>query len=178
MCATIKKLDPETAYELQVSAWRNKNGPAGQEELVGPVSATLHFTTQTNRKCIQHRQCAEIAQLFCHLPDAWSTWKIEFLNLHWTDCLVNGTCVTGECQVSLDQPFGFECMCHSGHYGPRCEHYNPCVLSPCLNGATCVNQTDGTFHCNCAEGFEGHLCSSIPGCPLPCLNNGSCSLYN
>lgn len=32
-----------------------------------------------------------------------------------------------------------------------------CILNPCLNGATCINE-NGTFICLCPAGFEGKLC--------------------
>lgn len=96
------------------------------------------------------------------------------------ECLLNGTCETGECQISFEPP-GYECFCHSGNYGRRCEMYNPCVLSPCQNGATCRNYSNNTFDCSCPEGFDGIHCS-IPVGPAclhqePCLNNGTCSTY-
>jgi Notch-like protein len=96
------------------------------------------------------------------------------------DCSLEGTCVTGECQISFEAP-GFECLCHSGNYGPRCELYNPCVLTPCQNGATCRNFTDSTYECQCPEGFDGENCVVPIGPPClheePCLNNGTCAKY-
>lgn len=128
-------------------------------------------------------------------PAASSKWPAHILQLcaRWlginidffqqfdfliTECLVEGTCVTGECQISFEPP-GFECMCHSGNYGRRCELYNPCVLSPCQNGATCRNHSNSTYDCLCPEGYDGGDCTVQvgPAClhQEPCLNKGTCS---
>lgn len=98
----------------------------------------------------------------------------------YVDCLLEGTCVTGECQILFEPP-GFECLCHSGNYGRHCELYDPCVLTPCQNGATCRNFVNGTYECQCLEGFEGENCI-VPVGPAclheePCLNNGTCSKW-
>ncbi len=59
ICSHLKKLEPEAAYKVQVSAWHRKPGGitgrqsdphSNEEESEGPFSAKLHFTTQTNRK--------------------------------------------------------------------------------------------------------------------------------
>lgn len=59
ICSHLKKLEPEAAYKVQVSAWHRKPGGitgrqsdphSKEEESEGPFSAKLHFTTQTNRK--------------------------------------------------------------------------------------------------------------------------------
>ena len=34
-----------------------------------------------------------------------------------------------------------------------------CSSSPCLNGATCVNEANG-FSCTCANGFTGDTCQT------------------
>jgi hypothetical protein len=34
---------------------------------------------------------------------------------------------------------------------------NECDNSPCQNGGTCLN-SDGSYICNCTEGWEGHEC--------------------
>ena len=47
ICANLKQLEAETAYQVHISAWKNSGG---DDEIAGPPSAKLHFTTQTNRK--------------------------------------------------------------------------------------------------------------------------------
>lgn len=48
VCSSLKHLESEAAYKLQVSACREAGAKCDQS--VGPASAILHFTTQTNRK--------------------------------------------------------------------------------------------------------------------------------
>ena len=41
---------------------------------------------------------------------------------------------------------------------------NPCHSEPCLNGATCVsdsNNNSENFTCICAPGFQGPLCEGL-----------------
>lgn len=50
-----------------------------------------------------------------------------------------------------------------------------CMSSPCLNGATCINNGD-LYSCVCREGFEGPRCQrDINECSSqPCYNGGRC----
>jgi hypothetical protein len=34
---------------------------------------------------------------------------------------------------------------------------NPCASQPCLNGGQCT-PTDSSYQCQCAPGFDGHIC--------------------
>jgi hypothetical protein len=63
--------------------------------------------------------------------------------------------------------------------GARMETYcigeppDPCDPDPCENG-TCVDEGDGTFTCDCEEGWTGELCDTeVPCEPNPCVN-GTC----
>lgn len=47
VCSSLKQLESEAAYKLQVLAC---GGDAECGDSLGPASAILHFTTQTNRK--------------------------------------------------------------------------------------------------------------------------------
>jgi hypothetical protein len=47
VCSSLKQLESEAAYKLQVLAC---GGDAECGDSLGPASAVLHFTTQTNRK--------------------------------------------------------------------------------------------------------------------------------
>jgi len=52
---------------------------------------------------------------------------------------------------------------------------NPCLSSPCQNGAVCMPQ-NVSFVCQCAAGFDGILCANgMDECASnPCQNGGSC----
>lgn len=49
VCSSLKQLESEAAYKLQVLACGG-NATAECGDSIGPASAILHFTTQTNRK--------------------------------------------------------------------------------------------------------------------------------
>lgn len=53
----------------------------------------------------------------------------------------------------------FACSCELGFTGHLCdEDIDECIVSsPCRNGATCVN-TNGSYTCTCAKGYEGKDC--------------------
>ena len=50
--------------------------------------------------------------------------------------------------------------------------------APCQNGATCTNDGEGGYHCQCVPGWEGTDCDmEVDECaPGPCLNGGSCNV--
>lgn len=83
-------------------------------------------------------------------------------------CLNDGTC----------NQETFVCDCTLSFTGSMCEtEISPCeTLTPCQNGATCVDQLNG-FTCTCAPGFSGEKCDEVvPACSSePCLNGATCS---
>ncbi|XP_030835681.1 cadherin-23 isoform X4 [Strongylocentrotus purpuratus] len=85
-------------------------------------------------------------------------------------CFNGGACV--------EQGGGFICNCPIAWVGFQCQTENPCLpVNPCLNGATCLGDNDGTFQCLCVNGYTGFLCN-IPPDPcnsFPCSNGGACS---
>ncbi|CAL1535045.1 unnamed protein product [Lymnaea stagnalis] len=68
------------------------------------------------------------------------------------------------------------CKCPDNWQGAFCQNdVNECLLgSPCKNGATCRN-TNGSFECDCADGFKGRYCDSQNFCASrPCSTHGVC----
>lgn len=61
---------------------------------------------------------------------------------------------------------------------PRIDDADPCSRqgSPCNEGATCLNLSNGNYRCLCPLGYHGDHCqeSSNPCAPNPCLNQGKC----
>ncbi|XP_031570608.1 neurogenic locus Notch protein-like, partial [Actinia tenebrosa] len=50
------------------------------------------------------------------------------------------------------------CECKAGFTGNLCDQeIKPCDSTPCLNGATCINNAD-QFGCTCSAGFTGQVC--------------------
>ncbi|PIK42628.1 hypothetical protein BSL78_20508 [Apostichopus japonicus] len=51
-----------------------------------------------------------------------------------------------------------------------------CSANPCKNSAACVNGPDGSFQCQCLDGFGGDVCNvTLTGCDgMTCNNGGTC----
>lgn len=91
---------------------------------------------------------------------------------------------------STSHDFFCECPPEFGKNSKTCSHrtIDPCIVSPCLNNATCISTSDflnqsgkkvlvySHFTCKCPKGFTGEYCEEkITSCsPNPCLNKGSC----
>uniref|UniRef100_A0AAY4DVP4 Neurogenic locus notch homolog protein 1 n=1 Tax=Denticeps clupeoides TaxID=299321 RepID=A0AAY4DVP4_9TELE len=70
--------------------------------------------------------------------------------------------------------------CTEAYLGTRCQHNNPCYVSPCRNGGVChVSDRGNRFesYCACRPGYTDKLCLTRmeSGClSSPCHNGGSC----
>uniref|UniRef100_A0A1I8FHT9 Delta-like protein n=1 Tax=Macrostomum lignano TaxID=282301 RepID=A0A1I8FHT9_9PLAT len=105
---------------------------------------------------------------------------------HWFTCYTNfyrQDCNT-YCVAQNDDVNGhYTCdsngrrVCMIGWTGADCTQPDPCIPSPCLNGATCSN-VGGVASCSCPSGFTGSRCETdIDECKAvdsPCLNNATC----
>lgn len=73
------------------------------------------------------------------------------------------------------------CECGPRHVGELCQHPNPCLRQPCVNGKCQPDVRNGTveFKCQCPIGFTASLCE-VPvksACQInPCQNHGTCQL--
>ncbi|XP_059353369.1 protein jagged-1-like isoform X1 [Daphnia carinata] len=89
-------------------------------------------------------------------------------------CRHNGTCV--------DMVADFVCRCVDGWKGRTCSNRNQHCQNgenPCLNGATCVDDSDpeAGFTCRCTSGWRGsvcHLAEHMPCDANPCRNGATC----
>ncbi|KAK0137387.1 Protein jagged-1b [Merluccius polli] len=69
-------------------------------------------------------------------------------------CQNGGTCANTE-------PNEYQCECQDGFRGRNCDIVeHACLLSPCKNGATCVEDPTG-FSCVCTDGWTGHTCANV-----------------
>ena len=73
-----------------------------------------------------------------------------------TDCNID--CNNGVCIIQNGKP---QCVCYQGFSGANCEQSgDPCVGSPCMNGATCQPTADNSdFICQCTENWSGKRCN-------------------
>ncbi len=82
---------------------------------------------------------------------------------------------------SRDIVTSYECECLERFYGDRCESYNPCSTSPCLNLAACVPMTNETYTCECTyPSISGSNCQIYDFCTEMdlCLNEANCSIVD
>nr|XP_039274602.1 fibrillin-2-like isoform X1 [Styela clava] len=97
------------------------------------------------------------------------------------------TCNKKICCATIGQGWGIPCEecparagnCSRGRMPPHCEDINECQMIPglCKDGE-CVN-TDGSFRCECADGYvynnKLHKCEDIDECLEGYCENGECS---
>nr|XP_061797518.1 protein jagged-1-like [Nerophis lumbriciformis] len=84
-------------------------------------------------------------------------------------CKNGGTCTNTE-------PNEYQCDCQEGFLGRNCDIVeHACLSSPCMNGATCVEDSTG-FSCSCAEGWTGKTCAdAVKQCDRsPCGQGSTC----
>ncbi|KAL9961807.1 hypothetical protein ACROYT_G030829 [Oculina patagonica] len=87
-----------------------------------------------------------------------------------TGCLNRGSCLYDEKKQT------FSCLCTPPWTGEKCEIDMKCSSSPCQNGATCNDHSNG-FSCSCVAGFEGRHCENdVNECSSsPCKNGATCN---
>ncbi|NP_001266228.1 neurogenic locus notch homolog precursor [Amphimedon queenslandica] len=133
--------------------------------------------------CVNGGMCnntSDFTDYTCSCPPSYSGKNCQ----NYTDpcdgfeCLNGGVCDSS--QLSDDgSTYATSCNCSAGFEGERCERdIDECTrFSPCLHGATCINQYDG-YQCSCAPGYNGTRCeNNINDCsPVnPCQNGGKCT---
>ena len=93
-----------------------------------------------------------------------------------------------------------ECLCHNGYTGAQCtqQQWQPCNVSHCYNGGTCVYNPAMPVlvpNCRCVNGYSGINCQSPtepsaltqqptailthhhdPCFPNPCAHSGLCTI--
>ncbi|XP_035478543.2 protein jagged-1b [Scophthalmus maximus] len=78
---------------------------------------------------------------------------LNFCGTH-LPCKNGGTCTNTE-------PNEYQCECQEGFRGRNCDIVeHACLSSPCMNGATCVEDPTG-FSCICTESWTGNTCTDV-----------------
>lgn len=131
----------------------------------------------THRPCLNNGLCSSVApnQYKCFCPPGYGGSNCELvLDVCLTEpCLNGGRCVAGsanhqksnnsEASANSDQGSDkFECICHTGWTGQRCEtNINACAqqTNPCGPNGQCVDSDqNGGYQCRCERGFTGPRC--------------------
>ncbi len=103
-----------------------------------------------------------------------------------SECYNGGTCIATVNNASTQVTQSCQCPASQHFVGTYCEHYNPCVSSPCLNNAGCSYYINVTcfYYCTCPAGYSGERCQySIAQIRCEsvnitnyCRNGGTCML--
>lgn len=91
-------------------------------------------------------------------------------------CENGGTCIDHGGALSINDPYDtFECNCPAGFEGITCgELIDDCSSNPCVNSATCTQDTYG-YQCACVVGYEGFDCDvDINECRYGHCSHGTC----
>uniref|UniRef100_M4AVY9 EGF-like domain-containing protein n=1 Tax=Xiphophorus maculatus TaxID=8083 RepID=M4AVY9_XIPMA len=108
-----------------------------------------------------HGSCTVPGECKCHY--GWTGSLCD-------QCVTFPGCVYGSCA----EPW--QCVCDVNWGGLLCDKVeHACLSSPCANGATCVEDPNGST-CVCPTGFTGKYCQNGLGpCDSnPCLHGGQC----
>uniref|UniRef100_A0A0K0E8Y1 Delta-like protein n=1 Tax=Strongyloides stercoralis TaxID=6248 RepID=A0A0K0E8Y1_STRER len=92
------------------------------------------------------------------------------------DCILLPGCQNGYCSKAN------KCTCNEGWGGELCNiRLNLCQLkNTCKNGGICKSKKDGTFSCECKNGYYGRYCQKKKKTCNEhiCLNNGTCYIHS
>ncbi|XP_078667188.1 uncharacterized protein LOC144909010 isoform X3 [Branchiostoma floridae x Branchiostoma belcheri] len=112
-----------------------------------------------------------LAANLCGTTDYWDCRPLDD-----TFVYIHGWSGNGACGVD----YGTNTYCLEGeNYSDMyalCADPGPCSSAPCLNGATCQDDGENNFTCQCVPGYNGTLCEiDIDECSSdPCQNNATC----
>ncbi len=75
------------------------------------------------------------------------------------------------------------CQCQPGFSGTNCGFSTTCANRPCMNGATCVDQSasGGSYYCTCPANFYGRNCDyqvTAQSCSAGDVNSTSCATWS
>ena len=79
----------------------------------------------------------------------------------------------------------YRCFCYPSYLGPQCNLPDPCAISTCYNGGTCIptvnsagTQVNQSCQCPASQAFVGTYCEHYNPCiSSPCLNGATCTYY-
>ena len=129
----------------------------------------------------------ECASFPCHVRAAACIDEVDGYRCTCPPGFAPPDCALGVCDANACSPVGSSacfclndtqsCRCRRGYGGDLCEtKLSACDDSPCFNGGTCTDLSDGGYTCNCTDDFTGRDCEidkNVRGCDVPrCFSAG------
>jgi hypothetical protein len=85
----------------------------------------------------------------------------------------------------INSSLAYRCQCYSGYLGVQCNLPNPCSLTTCYNGGTCISTVNDastsvipSCQCPSSQNFIGTYCQHYNPCiSSPCVNGATCTYF-
>ncbi|XP_066271840.1 uncharacterized protein [Branchiostoma lanceolatum] len=149
-----------------------------QPGFTGPMCEFSAPTDCNSDECQNGGTCTmeSYGYAWCACPEGFSGPVCEFaLGECEEDICVHGDCVEWLCAGY------YACNCDEGYSGTYCDvqhnETDGCSSSPCQNGASCCEDPEGGWYCDCPLGYEGPDCATFND-PCagenPCMHGGTC----
>lgn len=144
------------------------------------ISCQTAVTPCGSNPCQNGGSCSanSLNQYNCLCPPSTTGANCQII----TPCRPNPCRNEGRCfPTGFNNANQFTCTCPAGFAGTNCQTLtNPCLQTPCLNGAVCLATSSNQYVCSCQSGFTGNNCQNVitvlTACDSnPCQNGGQCS---
>ncbi|CAL4154580.1 unnamed protein product, partial [Meganyctiphanes norvegica] len=153
------------------------------EEFIGETCSELKAKNCTNLMCTNEAACTDIYNDIGMADDYSCSCRFGYDGKNCENsidfCTRNTiNCEHGSCDLTFQEPGGWECNCDPGWESEYCERdIDDCASNPCYNGAICVDKLLD-YECQCPESWEGTHCEiDVDECikdPYLCANGGQC----
>ncbi|CAH1255381.1 NOTCH2 [Branchiostoma lanceolatum] len=149
-----------------------------QPGFTGPACEFSAPTDCSSDECQNGGTCTmeSYGDAWCACPEGFSGPVCEFaLGQCEEDICVHGDCVEWICAGY------YACNCDEGYSGTYCDvqhnETDGCSSSPCQNGASCCEDPEGGWYCDCPLGYQQPDCATFND-PCagenPCMQGGTC----
>ncbi|CAF1157323.1 unnamed protein product [Didymodactylos carnosus] len=156
-----KRKKPKSSRNSQCTIDVNKCGLAGDQ-------CEYNIDECQSTSCTKNTHCVDLLNDYkCVCDEGWTG----------DDCLTD----IDECETVKPCKAAKSCLNIPGTYkywDGSCTEIKPCDSSPCLNNATCYQNTNGGYQCICPSNYQGVTCAEdVDECRI-CLNEiGSYRCY-
>ena len=85
----------------------------------------------------------------------------------------------------INSGLAYRCICFPSYLGVQCNLPDPCTITTCFNGGTCIatvneasTQVSRSCLCPASQNFVGTFCEHYNPCiSSPCINGATCTYY-